>query len=73
MLLKKIKIFFFFLIIFNFNKIRYFLKIIKIENNIFDSCYSSLSYYLLGSNHPRRYEAYSKRFRSIKFWLKKKF
>ncbi|MDC0940802.1 hypothetical protein OAR75_00435 [Candidatus Pelagibacter sp.] len=71
MLLQKIKIFFFFLIIFNFSKIRYFLKIFKINRNIFDSCYSSLNYNFLGSNHPRRYEAYSRRFRSIKFWFKK--
>ena len=71
MLLKKIKNFFFFLIIFNLNKIRYFLEIVKINSDSFNSYYDSLSYYFLGSNHPRRYQAYLKRFRSVEFWLKK--
>ena len=71
MLTKKIKIFFFFLILFILNIVRNFLKVFKIEINKFNSYYDYLSYLLLGSNHPRRYHVYSKRFRSINFWLSK--
>ena len=71
MLTKKIKIFFFFSILLNLNILRNFLKIIKIDINKLDSYYNYLSYSLLGSNHPRRYHSYSKRFTSINFWLNK--
>ena len=71
MLTKKIKIFFFFSILLNLNILRNFLKIIKIDINKLDSYYDYLSYSLLGSNHPRRYHSYSKRFTSINFWLNK--
>jgi len=71
MFTKKLKIFFFFLILFNLNILRNFLKIIKIEINKLNLYYDNLSYFLLGSNHPRRYHFYSKRFKSINFWLNK--
>tara|TARA_B100000787_G_scaffold29943_1_gene20011 strand:- start:3105 stop:4085 length:981 start_codon:yes stop_codon:yes gene_type:complete len=71
MLTKKIKIFFFFLILFNLNILRSFLRIIKIEINKLNLYYDYLNYSWLGSNHPRRYHAYSKRFKSIDFWLSK--
>jgi len=67
MLTKKIKIFLFFLILFNLNIIRNFLKNIKINISKLNSYYDYLSYTLLGSNHPRRYHCYSKRFKSINF------
>ena len=71
MFTKKIKIFFFFLILFNLNILRNFLRIIKVDINKLNSYYDYLSYSLLGSNHPRRYYSYSKRFMSINFWLNK--
>ena len=73
MLLKKLKIFFFFLIISIVNIVYYFLRMIKVENNIINSYYNYLSYHFFGSNHPRRYRAYLNRFKSIKFWLNKNF
>ena len=69
MLINKIKIFLFFLILFNLNIIRNFLKNFNIDINILNSYYDNLNYSLLGSNHPRRYYCYSKRFKSISFWL----